>query len=522
MKHFYRILLLCAGSVMLLGWVIKHAEPTSNVGLRYIQQAKQIEQGSWRDGLFHGLDHPLHPLAIAAAHRLFDSDGPGSWQRAALFVSFSCAVLLVIPIYLLSLELFEEHTAALAAVLVTVNPAGGYNVVNVLSETSFMLWWSFGLWASVRFLREGRFRWLLPATGFGALSYLTRPEGMLLPVALAATLLILPMLRATRINWPRWWRALVFVLAGLLVLVGPYVAIKGGLGTMPGIARVLGLAQQSHPLALEREQPLPPDQTGVQTYQVATRKMLEAFGGAVALPLLPFALVGLTLAVRARSNVRAWLLLGIVLAASAAALVRLHATGGYLSARHALVPGTILTLAAARGLTWLTGKVSIRGRWLGLPHEQLRPGPAVWAVLIALLLVKPYLDALGPFLPGPFSVYHSTGQWLAQNTAADEQVLDLTDWSLFFSQRDGYHFADAYKAPADPATRWIVVRKPQFEDDWHCSELLRELIGGRETVALFPQQAGRNQMQIRVYDRRSAPSLAATTTGPLGEEIRQR
>ena len=113
MKHFYRLLFLCAGSIVLLGWVIKHTEPTTRIGLRYIHQARQIERGSWRLGLIEGIDHPGHPLGIAAAHRLFDSDGPASWQSAALLFSFSCAVLLVIPIYLLALELFGENAAFL-------------------------------------------------------------------------------------------------------------------------------------------------------------------------------------------------------------------------------------------------------------------------------------------------------------------------------------------------------------------------------------------------------------------------
>ncbi|MFI5459031.1 MAG: glycosyltransferase family 39 protein [Isosphaerales bacterium] len=522
MKHLYRLILLLAGSMLLLGWVVKHMEPTTNIGLRYIRQAERIERGSWRDGLFQGIDHPLHPLGIAAAHRLFDGDGPGSWQRAALLFSFTCAVLLVVPIYLLTYELCGENTAWLAAALVTVNPLNGFDVVNVLSESSFMLWWSFGLWVTVRFLREGRFIWLPPAIGFGALAYLTRPEGMLLPVALAATLLILPLVRATRINWPRWWRALVFVLGGLLFLVGPYIAIKGGLGTKPGIARVLGLEEQSQPLALEREHPLPPDQTSFETYRLATARMLEAHAGAVTFPLLPFSLIGLLLAVRSRARVRAWLFLGIVLAVSAVALVRLHATGGYLTARHALVPGTILTLAAASGLTWLTSRISIPGRWLGLAHEQFRPGPAVWAVLVALLLINPYLRSLGPFLPGPFSVYHTTGEWLAQNTRADDEVLDLTDWSLYFSRRAGYRSADVYEAPADPKTRWIVVPKPIVEVDWHYRHLVGELIGGREAVALIPPDAGPNQMQIRIYDRRGPGPLAATMPNPPGADSRRR
>ena len=118
--------------------------------------------------------------------------------------------------------------------------------------------------------------------------------------------------------------------------------------------------------------------------------------------------------------------------------MRLHATGGYLTVRHALVPGMILTLAAGAGLDWLTSKVAIPGRWLGLAHDRFRLGPAVWAVLIALMVIVPNVRSLGPAHPGPFSVYYTTGDWLAANTRPEEKVLDLTDWSLFFSQREGY------------------------------------------------------------------------------------
>jgi hypothetical protein len=512
MKHRYRVVLLVAGATGLLGWVIKHTEPTTSVGLRYIEQAQRIERDSWREGLFDGIDHPLHSLGIAAAHRLFDGDGPASWQRAALFFSFTCAVLMVIPVYLVTVELFGENAAWLAAALVTVNPLTGSDVVNVLSENTFLLFWSFGLWGAVGFLRAGHFVWLPLAIGSGAAAYLTRPEGMLLPVALAATLLILPMLRATRINWPRWWHALVLMLAGVLLLAGPYIAIKGGLGTKPGIARVLGLAEQSPPDALEREQPLPEDQTSFQRYGLATVRMFQAHCDALTLPLLPFAIIGIIPGVRPRGRARAWSFLAILLAGSALALVRLHATGGYLTARHALVPGTILTFCAAGGLAWVTSKVSIPGRWLGLGHEQLRPGPAVWAALVALLVISPYVRSLGPSLPGPFAAYHSAGAWLAQNTRIDEEVLDLTDWSLYFSGRSGYRSADAYKAPVDSRTRWVVVRSGDPGADWHHQGVVRELIGDRDAVAVIPTDAGPDQLRISIYDRRAPARLAAAPT----------
>jgi len=514
LHHAARAGLLMVVAAALMGWVLRHTETSFADGLRYIHQAEKIESGTWLEGLEKGIDHPLHPLGIAAVHRVLGGSGPASWQRAALVLCFTCAVVLVIPIYLLSLELFGDQTAWLACVLSIANPIIGYIVVNVLSESTFLLWWSFGLWGAARFLRQGRLLWLPTALGFGALAYLTRPEGMLLPAALAAALLIVPLLRATRISRPRWWRVTAVLFGGLVLLAGPYMTLKGGVGTKPGIARVLGLAPRSQPLALEREKPLPPGQTTAETYRIATVRMLKVFRAAVTPPLFPFALLGLVVAAACADRPRAGLFLAIVLAASAVALVRLHATGGYCTVRHGLVPGLILTQAAAYGLTWLIGKLSIAGRCLGLAFVRLRPGPPVCTLLIAVSILTLNVRSLGPLNAGPFSVYQETGRWLADKTGDQDQVLDLTDWSLFFSRRPGYVFANVYEALANPSTRWIVVRKPHVDGRWHYSEVIRELIGSRRPVALLPPQAHSNQVQIRIYDRQAPVPETAAAANP--------
>jgi hypothetical protein len=404
-------------------------------------------------------------------------------------------------VYLLALEVFDGRTAWLACLVTIANPTMGSIVLNVLSESTFLLWWTFGLWAAVRFLREGHFRWLPLAIGFGAVAYLTRPEGILLALALAASLLILPLLQATRINWPRWWRALAFLGGGLVLLVGPYIALKGGLGTKPPIAQVLGLAPRAQPLALEREAPLPPGQTAIETYRLATVRVLEVCRESVTASLLPFAIVGLVMAGRNANRARAVLFLTIVLAASAVALVRLHATAGYCTPRHALVPGMLLALAAAHAISEIARRASIPGRWLGIADERLRPGPAVWAVLLGLLVLVPNMRNLGPINAGPYSVYHHAGEWLSRNAHGAEQVLDMTDWSLYFSQRAGYKFADVYLAPANPQTRWIVVRDGQLGGPWPYCQVIRDLIGRRRPVAQLPPGAAPNQMRIEIYDR---------------------
>ena len=116
---------------------------------------------------------------------------------------------------------------------------------------------------------------------------------------------------------------------------------------------------------------------------------------------------------------------------------------------------------------------------------------------------------LGPINPGPYAVYHHTGEWIARNVPGNERVLDMTDWSLYFSGRTGYNFADVYQAPADPHTRWIVVRGGQIGGPWPYCQVLRDLIGDRPPVAQLPQSASPNQLKIEIYDRRMSDARTA-------------
>jgi hypothetical protein len=291
------------------------------------------------------------------------------------------------------------------------------------------------------------------------------------------------------------------------------VLMKGGVGTKPGIARVLGLAPQAQPLALERGQPVPADQPAARTYQLATIRMIKAFRVGATGPLFPLAIFGLLLALAQRDRARSNLFLAIILAASAFALVRLHATGGYCTARHALIPGVILTLAAAHAITWLLQRIAIPGRWLGLMCDFVRPGVICQtAIVVALLLSSIRMQELGPFNHGPYSVYHAAGEWLRHHARSDELTLDMTGWPIFLSSLRGYSFAGVYEAPADPAIRWIVVRQPHVEGHWHFSAVIRELIGGRAPVAQVPERAAPNQVQILIYDRLAPPPRIAATS----------
>ncbi len=520
-KRVARIGLLTAAAAALMYWTNHHAEVTFADGLRYIREAQQIDRGDLAGGLLRAVDHPAHPLAIVAAHRAlidrtgpYGGQGPYDWQTAAQAASALALVLTVLPLYLLARDLFDdEATAVLGCALVFVNPITSYIGVNVLSETTFLLFWTWGLWAAVRFLREGRFYWLPPAIGFGALAYLTRPEGLLLHLALVATLLLLPVHRVTRIYWPRWSAALALLVVGPALLVGPYVALKGGLGTKPAVARVIGTMSDSPPAALERERPLPAGQTAAQTYAIAVVRVARAFRGAVTWPLVPLALVGLAVIRPGADRVRLWIFLGVILAASAVGLVRLHATGGYLTVRHALVPGMVLTLAAANGIVWLMRNTVIDAARLRLGEGRFRPGPAVWMMIVGGLIVAPLWRGTTPY-NSSFAPYRMVGEWISGAPQTDGRVLDLTDWCLFFGNRPGYGIGKVDEAAAQARTRWVVLRDAHLNGHGHSSRVARDLIAGRGPVGRFPETPAPGQIQVIVYDLTTPPAETAAAPGP--------
>ena len=238
--HGRRLGLLIVAASALLWWLTAHTDVFFADGLRYIAQARAIDQGSWRQGFVRSVDHPIYPMAIAAVHRLIGGHDPRDWQMAAQVAAAISGVLLVIPVYLISLEVFGPASAWLACFLLYLLPFNGHVLADALSESTFLLFWSLGLWAALRFLRDGRLLWLPLVIALSVLAYLTRPEGLILPVALLGSLLLLSVFYAGEMPRKNRWCAIGVLVAGPILAAGPFMMMKGGISTKPSILRVLG------------------------------------------------------------------------------------------------------------------------------------------------------------------------------------------------------------------------------------------------------------------------------------------
>jgi hypothetical protein len=365
---------------------------------------------------------------------------------------------------------------------------------------------------ALRFLREGEVRWLVPAIGLALLAYLTRPEGLLLPAALVVVLGLIPWIRPLRMSRPRWWGAFAVLVIGPACLIGPYLAVKGGLGTKPSIARLLGSAPRSSAMAVNRQRPLDAHQTRARAYAEAAKAVFEAVRDAVTIPLLPFVLVGLAGHRDYSKRARGWLLLAIIGMASVAALWRLYETGGYCTPRHTLILVLLLFPAAAAGIAGTIAAIEafVSRRSAAAVGRVLRP--VAWVVVLGGLVTVYAPRTLAPLNQG-LGGYRAAGLWLRSRVAGDARVVDLTGWSLFYGGLQGYTFANLIQAPEDPAVRWVVARESHLRGPWNYCDQLRALVGNAAPVVVFRGANPRHTVKVLVFDlQRSERAMALRAT----------
>lgn len=512
-QHVLSVIGLMAVAAGLLVTMMVRTDVMFADGLRYIDQAQRISRGNVSEGLFRSIDHPGYPLSIAAVHLVVRGEDPASWQRAAQAASVLAGVLLVVPLYLVSIELFGPRIAWLCCLLFYLAPIPCRVMADALSESTFLLFWCWGLWAAIRFLRAGSPGWLPPTVAFGALAYLTRPEGLLLVAALVASLLAMPLLPSTRMSRPRWWAAVGFLAIAPAFCIGPYVLVKGGVGSKPAMARILGTAPKAASDSVDRSRPLDPDQTAAETYLRATRATAAAIVELISIPLLPLAVLGFVGCGAFAGGPRVRLLLGWIGAGSILALARLHATCGYCTSRHAMLLGLFLIPAAAAGIAWLLAEVATR---MARTDSRRVKEPTVAALGLAAAL---YFCWSGPSLIRPINHdsegYRLAGEWLADRGHAPEEakVVDAPGWALFYSRRGGYTFANLGEALGDPLARYVVVREAHLAGPWSYCRVFRDLVKDRKPIAQFPARPDKSQCRVLIFDRSQSEAPAPAVAG---------
>lgn len=149
---------------------------------------------------------PVYPLTVAGLFVAFGTDVFFTKLPSLVFA------LLVIPVltFLLGKELFSERTGFVAGLLVMLNPASF--AWSGIADSMFAGWCLAAVYCLVRGMRDAR--WMYGVGLLLALSYLTKPTGLMVAVVLLGAYAALQVLRR---QWPAKQLLLGCVMGVLLV-----------------------------------------------------------------------------------------------------------------------------------------------------------------------------------------------------------------------------------------------------------------------------------------------------------------
>ncbi|MCA9243563.1 MAG: glycosyltransferase family 39 protein [Phycisphaerales bacterium] len=344
---------------------------------------------------------PLYAVLVAAAvtPAQWVASGADAWILAGRAVATAFGLLAIVGVFLLSRRLFNGRVAVIAAFLMAILPDAAQLCANVLSDMTHLSLYLLALVALIVAIERGvSATFALIAGGLSGLAFLTRPEGATVAVIGIALLLVIGRGRMSR----RFVAALC-VIAGFILIAGPYQALTGKLVAKKDLFEMLRLAlglmpSQSRGIAFAADMVAPVE---------VLRQWFRA--GRVVIPLLAIAAFRLW---PPRAPGR-WVVLS-AFGAHMALLNLLDLRHGYVDRRHALLLAVLCLPMAAATLQAL-GERAAR-RW-----------GACWSSGVVIGSIIAFLIGMGPWLLRPVEAgddhIPAMGRWLAEHTPADAPIV---------------------------------------------------------------------------------------------------
>jgi hypothetical protein len=527
------LLALLLIAIGLRSWQLAHTEVAARDSIGYIRIAWQLEEeierqrahranpdkpeGDWPKVIRSAAQHPAYPAALLVVslpvRRWYGGELPLAMQWSAQLTSVFASVLLVIPMFLLGRGLFDRRAGFVAAVLFQCLPTSGRLMADGLSEPVFLLFTCTALLCAHHGLRKGSPGWFAGVGLFGALAYLTRPEGAFIVAATGLVLFGLQAFAAWRRPWLSFVQCGVLLTWGALTVAGPFVLIVGGLTTKNTPLQVMKdeTAQAAVKFAGAEEQDeagavadaggvfAPPPATGTpnaletgQALWLVARTFNKSFYYVTWLP----ALVGLAVFInRFRAAPVSWVMLLLSLTLGYF-LYRVPVVMGYLSDRH-----TVLILFCAT--FWLAAGILQIGDWGTRLAAYLSTGrlgrQPVWAAALLLPLIAGALVKTLEPLHTDRIPYREAGFWLARYAQPTDDIDDPYCWASFYAGR--VFLESQGPLPAhEPATCYVVFEQSEKGQRLHPHTDPQVIAADGKLVKSWPVKRGKEMSLVVIYE----------------------
>jgi hypothetical protein len=533
---------------------------------RYALAAETIDAAGLLPAIRGYREHPLFPVWVWAVHRGLATalgDVPALWALSVQLAAAIPLVLCVVPVYWIALRLFGPGAALAGTAFFCVLPEIARLGADGITDTAYLLPFSVALAAVVMYwtgphgrgsmaewqrglLSDGsasppprRPLWLLLAGLATGVAGLARAEGLVLPAALAVTLIVFQFMPSRRQAWSRVAVAAGCFGLGLAAVFGPYLWVVGAPTPKAALARLLGRGDGTveRPLGEGRGHDDGPaaGQSGAtpcvttpadvarwrladgqpMSFALKDPGSIRKRGWGAALTLFGYEFIrvfwywigilgayALWRVRHSRGNPVDWFV-RIFLLTYCLAIIGFVAQEGYLVARH-LAPLVVAAIGCAgygaieAGWAWCAW----RARRGSVPSDATRARQRTLAAAAVTLLAAGACLAQ-TFRPcGPTGLAHrAAAAWLATTADAAGSVVDTHGWTGLYSGRKTHPYGHGRVGFSDPQLAYVVVETQELQSDSaRCRTLRRLLETAGQQVAEFSGPAStRVSRDVAVY-----------------------
>jgi 4-amino-4-deoxy-L-arabinose transferase-like glycosyltransferase len=192
-------------------------------GVLYITAAQKIAGGAFKESLaIYGMPISPYPLFITLTHYIVPN-----WIAAARLVSIVASILTIIPLYLLTKEIFCRKAAMWACFAFALSPLSNHLSVEVIRDPLFLFFFAWSTYFAIRAINSKKSIHFLLSSLTCLISILCRIEGLVLYVFYILFVIYL-LLRnpQERINLLKG--AFIYVVFPLLLIaLGSLISAKG-------------------------------------------------------------------------------------------------------------------------------------------------------------------------------------------------------------------------------------------------------------------------------------------------------
>jgi Dolichyl-phosphate-mannose-protein mannosyltransferase len=515
----WRIGFIALMSLATRSWVVAHAEVVSRDGVGFIRYALQLEDPP------PSTAHPGQPMTFAEVLR--KSDHPPGYAVAILAVSqpvraimggtsstsmvlsaqiasVLASLLLTLPMYFLGKMLFNRPIAFVATLIFQVLPVNTQVACDGLSDSLFLLTSVTALWFAAIGFRRTSAAWFALAGMTSGLSYLVRPEGLI--VVLVAGLVMI----WCKVRGDSSWRLLLArsgaLAAGTLIMAGPYVATIGRLtnkNTGEGLLHWLQ-GEEMKPGWISTPQSARPTTVGfpLADYyhdaitgqkpgagwagQALAKELLKA--SFYVLPL--FSAIGFALLwPRVRGDAAVLLLVALGLC-NTLLLFAVAMGAGYVAERHTL-------LIVLCGSYFAAASFPLLGERLASISRLRRIGGAsFWASFIAVAFVAASAPASLKTLHAGRSGHREAGFWIAAQHEPSAMILDPFAWCEFYA---GNIRLPSTSSDGTQVVYSVMEKGVNEHQRLHMMKFARYFSERSPLVYQWPENVPVNQVKVQVF-----------------------